>query len=347
MAEMLSKRWKKVITIFTFFALLVLIYVSRHQIADTFSRVLEVNIFLLLLLVLFQVLKNHSYAKLYQNLFEILGKKLKYRPMFNTSLEINFVNNVFPTAGLTGFSYFGLTMKQFGVNAGKATLVHMMRFIGVFVSFQVLIFLGLIALAIEGQVSSFVILIASSLATLIIVGAILLTYIVGSKKRIDSFFTWITKMINRIIQVVRPKHPETINIHSSRKMFFDLHEDYKIIKKNYKKLGPWFFHSLSANAFEIASIYVIYVALGNIVNPGAVILAYVIANFAGFISILPGGVGIYEGLMVGVLVATGVPPGVSIPATVMYRILTSAMQLPFGYYFYQQTINRPGWENPK
>jgi hypothetical protein len=51
--------------------------------------------------------------------------------------------------------------------------------------------------------------------------------------------------------------------------------------------------------------------------------------------------------MVAVLATAGVPPGISIPATVMYRVLTSALQLPPGYYFYQKAIDDTGWEKPE
>lgn len=347
MAEKLGSRWRKVITIITFLALSLLIYFSREQIVETFSRLDEISVTILALVVLFQFLNHHSYAKLYQSLFKLLGKKIKYWPLYKVSLEVNFVNNVFPTAGLTGYSYFGLRMQEHGVNAGKSTLVHTMRFIGVFLSFQVLIFFGLLFLAFEGKVSNFTILVASSLATLILVGTVLVAYVVGSRDRIGSFFTWITKAVNRIIQVVRPAHPETISVAAARRMFYDFHEDYKIIKKNYRALGPWFLYSLLANVVEIATVYLVYVAFDSSVNPGAIILAYVIANFAGLISVLPGGVGIYEGLMVAVLATAGVSPGVSIPATIMYRVLTSAIQLPPGYYFYQKTISEPGWDKEK
>ena len=344
MADKLGSGWRKSITIVTFIALLLLVYFSREQIMSTFSRLDDLSAAIIVLIVVFQFLNHHSYARLYQSLFRLLGKKLRYWPLYKVSLEVNFVNNVFPTAGLTGFSYFGLRMQDFGVNAGKSTLVHTMRFLGVFLSFQVLIFFGLIFLALEGQVSNFTILIASSLATLILVGTILAAYIVGSRDRITAFFTWMTKVINRIIQVVRPKHPETIKVAAARQMFFDFHKDYKIIKKNYRSLGPWFFYSLLANVVEVASVYLVYVAFDNTINPGAIILAYVIANFAGLISVLPGGVGIYEGLMVAVLATAGVSPGISIPATIMYRVLTSGIQLPPGYYFYQKNISRSGWE---
>ena len=57
---------------------------------------------------------------------------------------------------------------------------------------------------------------------------------------------------------------------------------------------------------------------------------------------LPGGVGIYEALMTAVLVATGVPAAVSIPVTVMYRVLSMLVQLPPGYYYYHKTIHSNG-----
>jgi uncharacterized membrane protein YbhN (UPF0104 family) len=69
-------------------------------------------------------------------------------------------------------------------------------------------------------------------------------------------------------------------------------------------------------------------------------LAYAVANFAGLVSVLPGGVGIYEGLMTLVLTATGVPSRLSLPVTVMYRVLNTIVQLPPGYYFYHRTLHK-------
>jgi len=98
--------------------------------------------------------------------------------------------------------------------------------------------------------------------------------------------------------------------------------------------------ALLANVAEILTIYAVYLAFGELVNPGAVIIAYAIANFAGLISVLPGGVGIYEALMTAVLATAGVPPGLSLPVTVMYRILNMSLQLPIGWYFYHKTVGK-------
>jgi uncharacterized membrane protein YbhN (UPF0104 family) len=75
-------------------------------------------------------------------------------------------------------------------------------------------------------------------------------------------------------------------------------------------------------------------------------LAYGIANVAGLVSVLPGGIGIYEALMTAVLVSTGVPAAVSLPVTVMYRVANTLIQIPPGYYLYQQSLRR-GRQLPK
>lgn len=341
-SEKKNNHWKIALTVVTLAALVLLIYLSRQQIMETISNLGKVHISILLLLVVWKAIAFHGYTAMYQDLFGVLGHKLKYWPMFKVSLELNFVNNVFPSGGVTGFSYFGLKMRDFGVSAGKATLVQLMRFVTTFVSFQLLILFGLISLSAFGEVSNFTILVASSLATLLVVGSLLTAYIVGSQSRIDSFFTLITRILNRIIQLVRPKHPETINIRSAREMFLELHENYVTLKNEYKKLLKPMFNITLANIGEVMALYTVFLAFGEPVNPGAVIIAYALANFAGLISVLPGGIGIYEGLMIGVLATAGVPPSISIPAIVMYRILTMLLQLPIGYVFYHQTIHKTG-----
>lgn len=338
--EVKQQMGRKLLTAFTLAAFVALIFFTRQQIVDTFFNLKHVQIWVLGFMVVWQILNYHAYTQLYRELFKILGHKTKYWPMYKASVELNFVNHIFPSAGVSGFSYFSLRMKQFGLPVSKSTLVQMMRFVTVFISFQAILLGGVFILAAAGKANNLTILVASSIGTLLIVGTALMVYIVGSKSRIDSFFTKITRILNKIIQIVRPKHPETINISTARKLFLDLHEDYKVIRRNYGALKKPLYYALLANATEIATIYTVYVAFGQLVNPGAVIIAYAVANFAGLISVLPGGIGVYEALTTAVLVAAGVPASIAIPATVMYRVISITIQLPPGYYLYHRALNK-------
>jgi hypothetical protein len=333
-----SSKIKTIVNIITILALIGFVYALRKQIGATLTNLQSANLLALTLMPLLQVVNYHSYAKMYSHLFHIMREDVPYKKLIKVQLELNFVNNVFPSGGVSGISYFGLRMRKHGIGAGKSTLVQVMKFALLFISFQILLGIGLIILAIGGKASNLLVLIAGSLATLLLVGTMLLAYIVGSRERIHSFFAFITNGLNRLIHIVRRKHPETINTRKVRDLFDELHDNYMLIKNDLKLLKKPLTYGLLANISEVLTVYAVYMALDNFVNIGAVIIAYAIANFAGLISVLPGGVGIYEALMTGTLAASGVSAAVSIPVTVMYRVLNMSLQLPFGYYFYHKNL---------
>lgn len=336
----LRRRWKLLVNLITIIALVIFIIAIRHQLAQTFHNLFRVNAWTLLLIVPIEFLNYDAQARLYKGLFHIVGNKLKYRFLLETSLELNFVNNVFPSGGVTGISYFGVRMRGTNITAAKATVVQLLKLVMVFLSFEVLIVLGVFFLAIEGHMNSLILLVAGILTTIMVLGTAGFAFIIGSKRRIAGFFTYITKLLNKLIYVVRPHHPETINTARARSLFEDLHDNYMLVQKDWRLLKRPFFWGLMANFWEIMAVYIVYIAFGHFVNFGAVILAYAVANFAGLVSILPGGIGVYEGLMTLVLVASGVPSRLSLPVTVMYRVINTLIQLPPGYVFYHRTIHK-------
>lgn len=339
MTSFLKRRWKLVLNLFTLAALLVLVYVIRDQLVDTFSNLAKVNAWALLLIIPVQLLNYHAQTKMYQGLFGIVGNTLSYKFLYRTSIELNFVNHVFPSGGVSGISYFGVRLKNGETISGsKASLVQVMKLALLILSFEVLLILGLIFLAVVGKANGFMLLVTGSLSTLLVLGTAAFMYIIGSRSRISAFFTVLTKAANRLIQVVRPGHPETISIAKARSAVDDLHQNYQTFRHQYTELKLPFWYALLANITEIAALYVVYSAFDKFVNVGAVILAYAVANFAGLVSVLPGGVGVYEALMTGVLVAGGVPAAVSLPVTVMYRVLNTLIQVPLGYILYHKTL---------
>ena len=342
----LKRRWKLIVNILTVLALIVLIFAVRHQLYTTLRNFSKVNVWVLLLLIPVEWLNYHAQAKLYGGLFEAVGNKLKYRFLFETSLELNFINSVFPSGGVSGISYFGMRMRsdREKITGGRATLVQLMKLALLFLSFELLLFFGLLFLAIAGGVNNFVILVAGMLSTLLLVGTFAFVMIIGHEQRIQATFTFLTTALNKLIQLVLPSRPEAINMERARSAIEELHQNYKLIESRWRELKSAFWWAFIANLAEVGAVYVVYVAFEHWVNPGSVILAYSIANFAGMVSVLPGGVGIYEALMTGVLVATGVPAALSLPVTVMYRMLNMLIQLPPGYYFYHRTLHGNGKE---
>lgn len=333
-----QSRLKIFLTVGALAALAILVYGLRHQIIEAVRDLGKVNTLALLLIIPLKIINYDAYARLYRNLFNIVGNKVNYWSMYRLSLELNFVNYILPSAGISGISYFAIRSRAFGISTAKATLTQIGKLLLLFVSFQPLLVLGVIFLALREHVNNLVLVTASSLITLLVVGTLIGIYIIESRRRMNSFLTSITKVLNKSIKFIRPSREDVINIELAQAAFSEFHDNYQLYKRKWRKLKWPFFHTMTANITEIAALYAVYVAFGSYVNIGAVILAYAVANFAGLISVLPAGIGIYEGLMTGVLVATGIPAGISISVTIMFRLVTMLIQLPIGYFFYQKAV---------
>jgi uncharacterized protein (TIRG00374 family) len=339
-----KRHWKLLLNLVTILALVVLAFAIRHQLADTFRNLGRVNTWVLLLLLPVEALNYHAQAKLYQRLFATVDGKIPYSSLLKISLELNFVNHVFPSGGVSGISYFGFRLREEGIKATRATLVQTMKLILLFVSFELLLLFGVVALAAMGRVSDLVILIASVMATSILFGTAIFAYVIGSQARIHAFLTGSAAFLNWTLHIIRPRRGGSINIDKARQIFEDFHQDYVLMKSHWRELQAPFWWAFVANLTEVLAIYVVYIAFGSWVNIGAVIIAYSVANFAGLVSVLPGGAGIYEALMTAVLITAGVPAALSLPVTVMYRVLNTLIQVPPGYILYHQTLHKPPQE---
>jgi uncharacterized protein (TIRG00374 family) len=251
---------------------------------------------------------------------------------------MNFVNSVFPSGGASGFGYIGIRLKKLGVPVSKSTLTQVTRHSLTFLSFIFYLVVALFLLAIVGTASRLMVLISSTIIFLVIAGFIFLIYIVSSRSRIRRFTAFLPKLINSVIGVFRKKNKQTIDITRIEKLFSDLHDDFLQVRKNWTQLKVPFLWTLLMNFTEILTIYVVYLAFGEAVNPGAVIIAYAVANIAGLIAIIPGGIGIYEGLMTLVMASAGIPKALALSATIVYRVLNMIIFLPIGFVFYQLAL---------
>ena len=109
-------RLKIVVNIITVLALLWLIYISRSQIHMTLLQLKELTWWLLILQLPVQFLSYGAVAHLYYSYFRntaTLGQ-LKLKEIYKISLELNFVNSVFPSGGGEWFFLFKFAFASAG-----------------------------------------------------------------------------------------------------------------------------------------------------------------------------------------------------------------------------------------
>jgi uncharacterized protein (TIRG00374 family) len=83
--------------------------------------------------------------------------------------------------------------------------------------------------------------------------------------------------------------------------------------------------------FDILTLYFLFLAAGYTPSPGLLLAGYGLPLLAGKMAVLPGGLGIVEGGMVGLYEALGVPSGVVVVVVLGYRLISFWLPLLLGF----------------
>ena len=262
------------------------------------------------------------------------------------SLEMNFVNHLLPSGGVSGISYGTWRMGRFGVSSGRATMAQMVRYVAGFAATIVLLVVSVVLVTIDGGVNRWMIFMSSGLVSGMIIVTLLAMYLLKSPSRIVAFATYMAKHLNRIVKKLTfGRVSRLLKRQAVETFFMEMHDDYRSIARERKLLLKPFLWGVAFTAIGILQYSVTFLALGEAVNPAAILIGYSLASVAGFAVATPGGVGAYEAVMVLVLGASGTKQGTAIAGVMLARVLILLITIALGYVYYQATLMKYGKRN--
>lgn len=333
------------LSVATLVFIVVIIYFSRNELEHAWHLLGRVNIWILLLLIPGQMLVYFAGGEM---MFSYLRAKnsidnVPKMSLVRMSLEMNFVNHILPSGGVSGISYMTWRLGKYGVSPGRATMAQVVRFAMGFVAFIALLALSVIVVTIDGNINRWVILVSSVLVASM-VGAILgFVYLVSSRHRTVLFAGWLTRTFNHVVRKVTFGRRRSVLVSKKVESFFEeMHHDYLALHHDSKVLIKPFLWGLLFTLADVSLFLITFWALGVPVNPAPVLIAYGVAALAGFFVITPGGAGAYEAIMVGFLALAGLSQGIAIAGIVLARVILLLGTIIFGYVFYQMALVKYG-----
>lgn len=336
--------FKSILSVVTLAMVVMILYFSRHQLHHAWKLLSEVNIWLVCLVALFTVV---SYLFSGEMIFSYLKQKrilkdISPLTLMRVSLELNFVNHVLPSGGASGMAYANWRLGKFGVTPSQSVLAQVVRFAASFVSTIVLLFVSLVIVTIDGHVNRWIILMSAVLVMGMVGIMSLFIFIVQNQTRIRRLSGWLTRTINRIGSILTRRRRILIKNDQITSFFDEFYQDYAELSRNKKLLWKPFFWGLLFMGSDILIFFLAFLALGSVVNPASILIAYCVATLAGFAVLTPGGAGAYEALMVAVIVVAGTQQSVAIAGVVLARVIILLITIVVGYIFYQLTLNKYG-----
>lgn len=344
MRKISGRTWLSIITLLI---IALVLFMSRQELVHAWHLLHEVNIWVLLALLV--PLQFFSYFAQGETLFSYLrsqghAKKIAPLGFARLSLEMNFVNHVLPSAGVSGMSYMGWRLKHYGVSLTKSTTAQLVRIVATFGGYAIVLVVAVLFMLLDGSLNRWI-----SLATAILVAAIFgmiigMMYVLSHNKKLIRLAEWLTSTANTIVKVATfGKVSQKITSPQPLIDFFnEIQKDYKQIRKNKKVLRLPMVWGVLFSLVEVAMFFSAFMALGHPINPAPLVVAYGLAGAAAIFMVTPGGAGVYEVAMIGFLTAVGVDPRVGIAAIVLARVLLMLGTIFAGYYFYQQALIKHG-----
>jgi uncharacterized protein (TIRG00374 family) len=336
------RAWLSVITLIL---IGVILYFARHELAHAWQLLEKVNIWILLLLIPGQLLVYFASGEMMFSYLRAKKSIEKASPfaLARMSLEMNFVNHVLPSGGVSGISYMGWRLGHLGVSPGRAIMAQMVRFATGFIAFIALLIVSVLIVTIDGNVNRWIILVSSVLATAMILAIVAGVFLLSSTRRVTFFAGWLTRTVNRFVRKITFGHVKSVLKHSHVETFFiELERDFDALRKDKRMLIKPILWGIVYTLADVALFMITFWALGEPVNPAPILIAYGVATSAAFFVVTPGGAGAYEALMVTFLAIAGISQGAAIAGIVLTRVFVLLGTIGLGYLFYQHAIIKYG-----
>lgn len=122
----------------------------------------------------------------------------------------------------------------------------------------------------------------------------------------------------------RPHDPAAIWTRAQR--FFDIYDSLIAGGWRHPMLG-----STITVLFDMLTLYLVFFAAGYPIGFGVLMTGYGIPMLLGKLPLLPGGIGIVEATMTALFVGLGVPDGIAVVCTLVYRLISFWLPLLIGF----------------
>lgn len=334
------------LSIATALLLVAVLYFSRNEILQAWSLVGQLNVWLLVAAIIpLQVL---SYYATGETMFSYLRSQklvssIKRISLARLSLEMNFVNHTFPSAGVSGMSYTAWRMKHMGVSYSDSTTAQLVRLVAISGGFILILLVSVVWMLLDGSLNRWVTGVVALLVAALALGVAAMTYILSKEARVVKIAKTLSKIANKIVYLATfGRKKDYFSGGSLERFFVKVGVGFHKVRSNKQVLIGPILWGVVFSVCEIGMFYVAFLALGEPINPAPLAIAHALASMAGLVMITPGGAGLYEAIMVGFLSIVGINPVIGIAGIVLARVILIGGTVIFGYPFYQQAVLKHG-----
>jgi len=262
--------------------------------------------------------------------FHTFGIKLPTKDIIEIGFVSNVINYLLNVGGVTGVSLQFLLFKKRGVATEDILAPSLFHLYFNGLMLIALFPIGLFSVLFSQHLSRTASLglgIADGILTLLLILATVVVFVA-------SFRAVILRGLNRLVQWITRR-----NINKALQDFDTaMNRGVTAISRRPGTLALLVALMVGDWASTITALWFCFYALGNPVGLGVLLPGFSLGITAGFVSLVPGGLGVQEGSMAGIYALLGVPIGIAIVAAVLFRIVYYFIPFLASLGFYRRLL---------
>ncbi len=318
---------RQVILVIGIIGLFIVILLNRHQFVTFWHLLINIKLYYLIVVIAVQLFSYYLNALYYRSILRAFKYEIGLKRLFEGAMSANFVNYIFPTAGMGGAAFLSQVLKP-EVPRGQGFLTQIMRYVLSSIAVAMFIPVAILLLAATDHSDATVFEGVTVAAFLILVVGIIIYNLVRNEKLVRRLLNWLSLKFKFLKNI------------GSKSFADDFYTGFHEIFGNVRTMLMPYIWSVMYIMEEVLTMYLAFLALGRVVNPGIVLMGYIVANIASFFGGAIISVGAFEVSLTGILVALGQPFAFALSVTLIYRVLNMIIGLPPGFIYYRKYLKK-------
>lgn len=255
-----------------------------------------------------------------------LGHAIPLRRLLRLAVVTVFLNNAFPAGGASGATFLSRTLRRDGVPVAASLLLTTVYYLASWSSFLVFLAVTFTYLLATHTLTSWQLAAGLTALGLAAVFVGLLAFLANGGQRVVSVAARIARWLKR--------DPDDV-----RRAVATFHQGFTNVLHAPDIRVRVIMASGLEQILDLLTVGALFLTFGIPVPLGVLTVGFFLANFVTWLSFIPTGLGIFEGSLVGIYTALGVPFEAAAIVVLVYRALSFWLPIPFGFTLYQHLLH--------
>lgn len=298
--------------------------------SQTLFLLRNANLFFVACIVLFQSLRYVAMTLSTRVVAEIVNMRVSFFRLFEATVAAQAANRTF-VGGAAGLVVRGAFFIKQGMHAGTFAAVEGIEDVVSLCAISLMFLSGIAIVFASGATSGFRwdVIAYTVVGALVIAGAVI--WFIRRPVLVERGLGAIVRGVNRILgKLLRRNLYDAARIHRAVE---DFYRALALAQRDPMRVFISFGCALARLGCDWIALYFAFRAVGYDVPPGNVLLIFVVSTSVATLAAVPGQIGVMETVLTVMSTALGIPAPVAVSATLLYRLISFWLPIPFGYAF--------------